>query len=169
MNNTSIQWIKMDRHIDPTDAELDKMKDSYYEAMEEYEMLGANTSIMDTTLMAFCPNGIRKQYLEKEVNEYVKSLAFQKSTNDIVVKVVNSGPTSNRIDVVFMGDGYTSHEHEKFNADMQRMINEMFAGETFAPYLPLFNIWTIFRPSLESGLGTGGVPKKTAFGLYRGT
>eukprot|EP00842_Homolaphlyctis_polyrhiza_P001668 jgi/Hompol1/2501/HPOL_006023-RA len=33
--------------------------------------------------------------------------------------------------------------------------------------LPLFNIWGFFRPSVGHGIGVGGVPKDTAFGLYR--
>jgi hypothetical protein len=43
----------------------------------------------------------------------------------------------------------------------------MFKDVTFNPYLPVFNIWSVFRASNESGIGTGGRPKNTAFQLYR--
>lgn len=78
-----------------------------------------------------------------------------------------SGDSSNRIDVVFMGDGYTASERERFYGDMTRLTEEMFADVTFMSWLPLFNIWAIFVPSEESGIGYYGTPKKTPFQLYK--
>lgn len=86
---------------------------------------------------------------------------------DEVIPLIITGPPSNRIDVVFMGDGYTEGEVDQMESDIKRLVDDMFTGTTFAPYLPLFNIWIVFRPSVESGIGTGGVPKNTAFRLYR--
>ncbi|KAI8902962.1 IgA peptidase M64-domain-containing protein [Globomyces pollinis-pini] len=77
------------------------------------------------------------------------------------------GDPVNRIDVVFMGDGYTSAERERFIADITRLYKDMWSSVTFESYLPLFNIWAVFVPSNESGIGSGGKPKDTAFGLYR--
>jgi hypothetical protein len=68
---------------------------------------------------------------------------------------------------VFMGDGYAITERERFVEDMKRLTNDMWSGQTFASTLPFFNIWAIFQPSKESGIGVGGTPKKTSFGLYR--
>ena len=58
--------------------------------------------------------------------------------------IVNTGPADNRIDVVFMGDGYTAAERELHFADMERLTKDMFEGETFKSYLPLFNIVRFF-------------------------
>lgn len=66
-----------------------------------------------------------------------------------------------------MGDGYTKEEKDKFLGDMKRLHYEMFTGVTFSSYLPLFNIWAVYRSSVESGIGTHGKPKNTAYGLYR--
>lgn len=68
-----------------------------------------------------------------------------------------------------MGDSYTLREQAKFFDDIQRLTDEMFTGDTFAQYLPLFNVWAAFLPSQDSGIGVGGTPKDTVFGLYRGT
>ncbi|KAJ3343245.1 hypothetical protein HDU93_009229 [Gonapodya sp. JEL0774] len=87
--------------------------------------------------------------------------------DDEVIPIIKSGPPSNRIDVVFIGDGYTITERQRFIEDMHRLVADMFAGETFRSVLPFFNLWAVFRPSKESGIGTGGTPKNTAFGLYR--
>ncbi len=86
--------------------------------------------------------------------------------NSEVRTVVNQGPTANRIDLTFVGDGYTLAEKEKFFDDVERMTQDMFEGQTFASYLPLFNVHAVFVPSQESGI-TDGVRKNTALGLYR--
>ncbi|KAI8925350.1 IgA peptidase M64-domain-containing protein [Entophlyctis helioformis] len=89
------------------------------------------------------------------------------AAGDKVFKIIENGPSANRIDVVFMGDGYTAAEADRFEQDIRRLVDDMWSGETFASVIPLFNIWAIFRPSVDSGIGTGGRPKNTAFGLYR--
>jgi len=48
-----------------------------------------------------------------------------------------------------------------------KVVKEMFQDITFASYLPVFNIWALYRASTQSGIGVGGVPLNTAFGLYR--
>jgi hypothetical protein len=88
-------------------------------------------------------------------------------TADEVVTLVNSGPSANRIDLVFMGDGYTASERQKFFDDMQRLIDDMFRGNTFGSYLPVFNVHAVFRASEESGIGKNDIPKKTAYKLAR--
>ncbi|KAG0051611.1 hypothetical protein BGZ83_003531 [Gryganskiella cystojenkinii] len=93
------------------------------------------------------------------------SLGLQE--DDEVRKLVDNGPDSNRVDIVFMGDGYTLEEREKFFSDMQRLVNDMFIGDTFQSFLPLFNVHALFRPSKESGIGTQGKWKDTSFRLYR--
>lgn len=96
---------------------------------------------------------------------------FKKSIGTTTVgpeirKIVDSGDPANRIDVVFMGDGYSTTEREKFFLDINRFVQEMFEGVTFQSYLPLFNIWAIYVESPESGIGYDG-PKNTPFKLYR--
>jgi len=81
-------------------------------------------------------------------------------------KLVDSGDPSNRIDVVFMGDGYTAGERTKFFDDISRFVQQMFEGVTLKSYLPIFNIWAIYVESPESGIGYDG-PKNTPFKLYR--
>ena len=88
------------------------------------------------------------------------------NVNEEVRTIVSSGPSSNRIDLVFMGDGYTDAEREKFFTDINRLVNQMFVGRTFASYLPLFNVHAVFKPSHVSGIGHGSAID-TAYGLYR--
>jgi hypothetical protein len=83
------------------------------------------------------------------------------------ISVIKTGEPENRIDVVFMGDGYTASERERFVQDIKRLTEDMWKGDTFKSYLPLFNIWALFAPSAESGIGVNSTPKNTVFGLYR--
>ncbi|MDB2447413.1 M64 family metallopeptidase [bacterium] len=86
---------------------------------------------------------------------------------DEVVTLVHSGPSENRVDVVFMGDGYTIEERDLFFSDMRRMVDDMFREQTFRSYLPLFNVHVVFRASNESGIGKNGKAKDTAYELAR--
>src|SRR5271169_1074700 len=47
------------------------------------------------------------------------------------------------------------------------MTDDLFKGETFKSILPILNVWAVFTPSTESGIGVNGHPKDTVFGLYR--
>jgi IgA peptidase M64 len=80
--------------------------------------------------------------------------------------LINQGPTDNRIDLTIVGDGYTEAEKAKFFSDARRLTDDMFVGQTFANYLPLFNVHAVYVPSNESGL-TDVERKDTALGLYR--
>lgn len=86
--------------------------------------------------------------------------------DDEVRTLISSGPPANRIDIVFMGDGYAATEREKFFSDMNRLVDDMFLGETFTSYLPAFNVHVVFRASEQSGIGKDR-PGRTAYGLYR--
>jgi IgA Peptidase M64 len=115
--------------------------------------------------------GVSKEQVEYAVDAHcdfvITSFEEQDMVSEEVIPIKVTGPPKNRIDVVFMGDGYTTSERGKFIADVTRLAEEMWAGETFEAVLPLFNIWAVFRPSKDSGIGVGGNPKDTSFGLYR--
>lgn len=110
-------------------------------------------------------------YLDKSCVAVRQSRAERSSSagnvTDTVYELVSSGPSYNRIDVVFMGDGYTASMEQKFLADMTRLTGDMFEAVTFHSYLPLFNIWAVFRPSDDAGIGKNSEPRNTSYGLYR--
>jgi hypothetical protein len=60
----------------------------------------------------------------------------------------NSG---NRIDLLVMGDGYTSAESVKFNSDSANVINNFFGIPPYSTYRNFFNTATLFTPSPQSG------------------
>ncbi|KAF8704378.1 IgA Peptidase M64, partial [Rhizoctonia solani] len=83
-----------------------------------------------------------------------------------------TGPTPNRINIVFFSDGYTSDEKQRFIDDATRLGHAISVNQTYAPVAPLINFWGAFTPSKESGIGVGGKPKEYAHSLstdYIGT
>ncbi|KZT69611.1 hypothetical protein DAEQUDRAFT_669439 [Daedalea quercina L-15889] len=81
--------------------------------------------------------------------------------------LVKSGHSSNRVDLMFFSDGYTRDERDKFFEDARRLAADISGNQTFYTVKPLLNFWAAFTPSAESGVGTGGKPNDTPFGLYR--
>ncbi|KAF8143818.1 IgA peptidase M64-domain-containing protein [Mycena galopus ATCC 62051] len=84
-----------------------------------------------------------------------------------ILPLVVSGPSSNRVDLIFFADGYLQEEEGKFFADAARLAEDISGNQTFNTVKPLMNFWAAFTPSKESGVGVGGKPKDTPFGLYR--
>ncbi|EGN91707.1 hypothetical protein SERLA73DRAFT_128061 [Serpula lacrymans var. lacrymans S7.3] len=82
-----------------------------------------------------------------------------------VSSLITSGPSSNRVDLVFFSDGYTEEEYNKFIEDATRLAQDVSANQTFYTVKPLLNFWAAFSPSKE--VARFFVVSVTPFGLYR--
>ncbi|PPQ68120.1 hypothetical protein CVT26_005741 [Gymnopilus dilepis] len=82
------------------------------------------------------------------------------------IPLIISGPTTNRVDLVFFSDGYLASERQKFIDDAMRLALDVSQNQTFNTVQPLLNFWGAFSPSNQSGIGIDE-PKQTPFGLYR--
>lgn len=80
-------------------------------------------------------------------------------------ELVHSGEPSQCVDLVFLAEGYTEAEMEKFIADAQRMTDYLFASEPFVKYRNKFNVCAVMSPSEESGMDVPGesIYKNTRF------
>ena len=65
--------------------------------------------------------------------------------------VTSAGPSSNRVDVLVMGDGYTSAESAKFATDVENMRVAMFGFSPYREYANFVNWTSLFTASAESG------------------
>jgi hypothetical protein len=61
------------------------------------------------------------------------------------------GPTANRINLLILGDGYTSSEMNQFHADAQVVADYFFNTPPFSNYREFFNFFTVNVISNESG------------------
>ncbi|MEU9233810.1 M64 family metallopeptidase [Streptomyces subrutilus] len=86
-----------------------------------------------------------------------------------VAKIIDNGPTGDRLDVVVVGDGYTAAELDRFHSDARQKWDEVTAVEPYTTYRNLFNVWTVDAVSKESGVSGDPAPgtvRDTALGSY---
>jgi hypothetical protein len=79
-----------------------------------------------------------------------------------------TGPSSNRIDIAMVGDGYTAGELGLYTSQAQAVTNALFAQEPFLSYGALFLVHRIDVVSNESGVDndpTEGIDRDTAMDM----
>ncbi|KAI1452323.1 IgA peptidase M64-domain-containing protein [Annulohypoxylon moriforme] len=117
----------------------------------------------------FCEHQWEGKWADHEVDgvPYLQVRDYIEPPDLEIRPLIENGPSGNRVNLIFFSDGYTSEEKDKFFADAQFLAENITNGHTFFDVLPLLNIWAGYTPSADSGIGTGGVPKNTVYGLYR--
>ncbi len=82
--------------------------------------------------------------------------------------IIDSGPSDNRIDVVFVGDGYQAGQLGLYASHTMNAIDDMFALEPFASYASYFNVHRVDVVSTDSGVDNDpnqGVSRTTALDM----
>lgn len=81
--------------------------------------------------------------------------------------ILENGPSSNRIDVVLLGDGYTASEMAKWHEDAMTVALGFLSEPPYDSYHTYFNVHRIDVPSNESGASRAdGVQRDTALGTF---
>ena len=97
------------------------------------------------------PEGATRVQLN--TNSIIPRQRMQMSDDTDLVAVNLSGDANERLNMVFLGDGYTDIELPQFASDVDRIANYMFSSiEPYGTYETAFNIWRIDRASNESGV-----------------
>ncbi len=65
---------------------------------------------------------------------------------------MENGKTSNHVDIVILGDGYTAAEMVKFHKDVKTLTDELFTVEPFKSRKSDFNVRAVETPSATSGV-----------------
>jgi len=81
-----------------------------------------------------------------------------------VIELDINGPITQKVDLLFLAEGYTALEREKFEQDLVRIRDILFGVDPFKSEYQLFNIRGVFYPSRESGIDepTKDIFKNTA-------
>ncbi|MEE8128657.1 MAG: IgA Peptidase M64 [Vicinamibacterales bacterium] len=66
--------------------------------------------------------------------------------------LLESGPPSEKVDLLVIGEGYTAAEVSKFHDDARRLVDALFEEEPFKSRRSDFNVWGLDLPSAESGV-----------------
>ena len=67
-------------------------------------------------------------------------------------EVVKNGEPSQKVDLAFLAEGYTAEDRDKFVVDVKRFSGFLFEKEPYKSNQNKFNIYGVFRPSLERGM-----------------
>lgn len=93
---------------------------------------------------------------------------------DPPVAVIESGKTSERLDLVVFAEGYQEDDEAKFEQHVDYLTDHLSSIEPYSNYIGLINIWRVFTPSNDEGLDsrdtTAGNPDEvdTYWECYRG-
>lgn len=80
-----------------------------------------------------------------------------------VEKIRDNGESSDKVDLVFIAEGYTKAEQKKFFKDAERFTEALFACPPFDSCRDRFNVWAVGTVSEESGTSSSGT------GVYKNT
>lgn len=83
------------------------------------------------------------------------------------IEVERHGDPLDKVDILLLGDGYTSAEcASKFPSDTRRMAAALFAQEPFRSRRSDFNIWGLCPPTAESGISrpSTGIHRRSPVG-----
>lgn len=81
-----------------------------------------------------------------------------------VTVLQQAGSSTNRLDLVVLGDGYTAAELGKYASDVNTFLSSVFLQQPWAEYRPLLNVYRVDVTSAESGAShpENNVTKTTA-------
>jgi len=82
---------------------------------------------------------------------------------DRIYKAMVNGYPHEKVDIVWIAEGYTVKDYDRFTEDVDHYVNVLFQIEPFKQYKKRFNIFGLFRPSSESG------PDEPRKKIYRNT
>jgi hypothetical protein len=71
---------------------------------------------------------------------------------DYIFEVMKSGDLHEKVDLVFLAEGYTAEDKEKFVGDARKFTEYLFETEPYKSNQDKFNIYGVFRASAESGM-----------------
>lgn len=146
--------------------------DSYFKEYQTSEEAakGIKRSYQESAIIPFPINKI-KFVLEKRDKNNLLSQVFsteidpsdlyiiKDAVKDNSIKVYKShfsGDPHIKVDVVILGDGYTSSEQKKFEKDLKRFTKVFLDQEPYKSQKNKFNIYGVFKASQESGIDEPG-------------
>lgn len=116
------------------------------------------------TLEVFAQNGT--------ISRVTRAVSDQGSSAGVgqaaVTPIQVTGPVANRIDLVFVGDGYTRSELGLFHQHVLSKWAELSSVEPYRTYRNFFNVWAVDVISRDSGVDNDpvvGIDRDTALNM----
>ena len=74
------------------------------------------------------------------------------ASGDWIYEARITGEPHDKVDLVFLAEGYVAGDRDKFKADVDRMSAALFSIEPYASLKDRFNVRAVFRPSADRGM-----------------
>jgi hypothetical protein len=72
--------------------------------------------------------------------------------NDRIFDIIINGDCHDKVDFLFLAEGYVAEEGEKFRSDAELFTEILFDMEPYKSHKSKFNVRAVMRPSAESGV-----------------
>ncbi len=144
-----------------TTGEAEKVKKSFYQvAILPFPTIKVNFKIDRKT-----KDGQYQQLISLDINPHDYFIVDEHTAPFDFEEIIKNGNPANKVDLVFLPEGYTREEMGKFMGDVARMTEILFAAEPFASRKSDFNIYAVKVPSAQSGTDIPGerIYRNTAF------
>jgi len=89
----------------------------------------------------------------QEIDPREPNIIFE-TLNDPAVRIVKAftgGDPASRVDIAILAEGFTLSEYDKFVDDVEKFKGYFFEQEPYKSLKQSFNIYGVFKPSVESG------------------
>lgn len=86
-----------------------------------------------------------------EIDPADKLISKETANNFKVTSIINNGNSSQKVDLLFIAEGYTAAEMDKFRKDAEKFAGYLFDIEPYKSRKSDFNIWAVESVSEESG------------------
>lgn len=142
--------------------EYNELKEKYMndEIVEDLENQAQNHTLSDYLLSKI---NIAKKIVTGEID---KENSLVNSTDFPVHVIQKTGPDSEKRVLLFMAEGYTAGEQDKFINDLNKKVEQIRDTEPYRSYSNEFNIYAMKVVSNETGLSNSWESKDTYFKMY---
>ena len=125
-------------------------------------------SFFQTVTFPFPKDKVKFQLYERGRNGYLSNvfsviiqpddifIGTKTSGSYEVTEILRSGDPSKNVDIVFIPEGYTKKDMNKFVNDVKRLCDTLFNVNPFKTYKNRFNISAVMSPSAEQGTDIPG-------------
>ena len=83
------------------------------------------------------------------------------SSPGALIALQRMGDPATKVDLLVMGDGYTTEERGKFEKDARQFLEKLFSTSPFREHQKDFNVWGLCPAAAESGIA------RPSSGIYR--
>jgi hypothetical protein len=95
------------------------------------------------------PHPVFRRVIDPADYHWIRETA---AAGDLLYPALRNGEPSEKVDLVFVAEGYTADDGDKFKADVDRFLGYLFGLEPYGSRKADFNVTGVLRPSAERGM-----------------